>query len=660
MKYIPYREDIDALRGLAVFLVVVYHAFPKLLPGGFIGVDVFFVISGYLITSIIFFSLNNNNFSLIDFYARRIRRLFPALTTVLLVGLVFGWLVLFPEEYEQLGEHVTKSVVFLLNFQLINEINYFDVENHYKPLLNLWTLSIEEQYYLFWPLLILFFFKIKKSPNYTLVLAFIISFSINVYFVKDYSQKVYYHTLARFWQLAAGSLLAVWLMNYKVLQNSNNSKTKILIGGGGVILIAIGALWIEGQMVYPGLLAIVPVLGAAMVIISNIKLKQYFGLVKLGLISYPLYLWHWVIRFCIFSVYSDKPETFVLVLAVFLSLTFAYFTYKYIEQLRYQKSSTPYLISLLIIIGLFGFYVKEKKGLPDRSNMQSYREAIQHFERTPAKDETCLNYSRGLLGYQETFDYCRADPDIKNKSKKLIAIIGDSHAHTLFPGISKVARSKGYETILLANSSCPTLKGFEWGNNNLEIDNCKKKIEEILTIIQKELRIEKVIMTTRGPVYINGEIDGILTEGNIKKSLSLIKNQKLTYENYFYGFKNTMQVLENIPHIKKVFYKLENPELDFLPKQTISRPYDFFGISVNRDTISRKLYLQRMSLYRENIFKLSFSKLLVLDPIKALCDDDICFSKVEGKFLYADDDHFSEFGSIYIANYFQNIIFKNF
>jgi peptidoglycan/LPS O-acetylase OafA/YrhL len=660
MKYIPYREDIDALRGLAVFLVVVYHAFPKLLPGGFIGVDVFFVISGYLITSIIFFSLNNNNFSLIDFYARRIRRLFPALATVLLVVLVFGWLVLFPEEYEQLGKHVTKSVVFLLNFQLINEINYFDVENHYKPLLNLWTLSIEEQYYLFWPLLILFFFKIKKSPNYTLVLAFIISFSINVYFVKDYSQKVYYHTLARFWQLAAGSLLAVWLMNYKVLQNSNNSKTKILIGGGGVILIVIGALWINGQMIYPGLLAIVPVLGAAMVIISNIKLKQYFGFVKLGLISYPLYLWHWVIISFLYIYLGRKPETFVLVLAVFLSLTFAYFTYKYIEQFRYQKSLTPYLISLLIIIGLFGFYVKEKKGLPDRSNMQSYGEAIQHFKRTPAKDETCLNYSRGLLGDQQTFDYCRADPDIKNKAKKLIAIIGDSHAHTLFPGISKVALSKGYETILLANSSCPTLKDFEWGNNNLEINICKKKIEEILTIIQKEPRIEKVIMTTRGPVYIHGEVDGILTEENIKKNLSLIKNQKITYENYFDGFKNTMEVLENIPHIKKVFYKLENPELDFLPKETISRPYDFFGTSVNRDTISRKLYLQRMSLYRENIFKLSFSKLLVLDPIKALCDDDICFSKVEGKFLYADDDHFSEFGSIYIANYFQNIIFNDF
>jgi len=660
MKYITYREDIDALRGLAVLLVVFYHAFPELLPGGFIGVDVFFVISGYLITSIIIFSINNNDFSLKEFYARRARRLFPALVTVLLFALGFGWLVLFPEEYQQLGSHVTRSVIFLLNFRLINEINYFDVESHYKPLLNLWTLSIEEQYYLLWPLLILFFFKIKKSPNYFLVLVFIISFSINVYFAEDYSQKVYYHTLTRIWQLAAGSLLAVWLINYKFLRNTNNSIKKIFVGGGGLILIVFGALWIDGQMVYPGLLAIVPALGAAMVIISNIKLKQYFGFIQLGLISYPLYLWHWVIISFLYIYLGRKPEDFLLVLAVLLSLTFAFFTYKYVEQFRYQRSSTPYLISLLIIIGLFGFYVKEKKGLPDRSNMQNYIKEIQHLEITPTKDEICVNYTSSLLENKQTFDYCRADLDIKKKAKKLIAIIGDSHALVLFTGISKVARSKGYETILLANSSCPTLKGFEWGRNNLEIDACKKKIDEILTIIQKEPRIEKVIMATRGPAYINGEIDGVFTEENIRKSLSLVKNQKMTYESYFDGFKNTMQVLENIPHIKKVFYKLENPELDFLPKETISRPYDFFGISINRDTISRKLYLQRMSLYRENIFKLSFSKLSLLDPLEALCNDDICYSKVESQFLYADDDHFSEFGSIYIANYFQNIIFNDF
>ena len=660
MKYITYREDIDALRGLAVLLVVVYHAFPELVPGGFIGVDVFFVISGYLITSIISISIKNNDFSLKEFYARRIRRLFPALITVLLVVLGFGWLVLYPEEYQQLGAHVTKSVIFLLNFQLINEINYFDVESHYKPLLNLWTLSIEEQYYIFWPLIILFFFKIKKNPGYILFLIFIISFSINVYFAKDYSQKVYYHTLTRFWQLAAGSLLALWLTNHKVLQSTNSSKIKILVGWGGVTLIAIGALWINGQMVYPGLLAIVPVLGAAMVIISNIKLKQYFGLVKLGLISYPLYLWHWVIISFLYIYLSRKPETFVLILAVLLSLTFAYLTHKYIEQFRYQKSSTSYLILILIIVGLFGFYLKKKGGLPDRSNMQSYIEKLQHLKREPAKDETCVNYSRSMLDSEQTFHYCRADLDIKNKAKKLIAIIGDSHAHVLFTGISKVARSKGYETILLANSSCPTLKGFEWGDNNLLIETCKQSIKEILTIIQKEPRIEKVIMATRGPVYIHGEIKGNFTEENITKSLSLVKNQKLTYENYFYGFKNTMQVLENTPNIKKVFYKLENPEFDFSPKETISRPYDFFGISMKRDTISRKLYLQRMSLYRENIFKLSFLKLLVLDPIEALCDDDICYSKVEDQFLYTDRDHFSEFGSIYFANYFQNIIFNDF
>ena len=155
MKNIPYRKDIDSLRGLSVLLVLFYHAFPEIIPGGFIGVDIFFVISGYLISSIILLSINNNDFLLIEFYARRIRRLFPALITVLLFSLVIGWLILYPEEYEQLGQHVSKSVIFLLNFELINEVGYFDVESHYKPLLNLWTLSVEEQYYLIWPLIML-------------------------------------------------------------------------------------------------------------------------------------------------------------------------------------------------------------------------------------------------------------------------------------------------------------------------------------------------------------------------------------------------------------------------------------------------------------------------------------------------------------------------
>lgn len=653
MQHIKYREDIDALRGLAVLLVVIYHAFPEILPGGFIGVDVFFVISGYLITSIMLLSINRGDFSLKEFYARRIRRLFPALITVLLFVLGLGWLVLFPEEYQQLGTHVAKSVIFILNFELINEVGYFDVESHYKPLLHLWTLSVEEQYYLLWPLIILLFLKINKHPGYLLSFLFIASLSANLYFSQGYTQETYYHTLTRFWQLAAGSLLAVWLINHQ--SNLINYFGGKLTMWGGAILISLSAVFIDSQMIYPGYLAILPVVGAVMIIVANSRLKQYAGLVKLGLISYPLYLWHWVILSFLYIYLGRKPETLALVLAVILSLIFAYLTYKYIEQLRYQKSVTPYLITVLVIIGLTGFYVEHKKGLPDRQSMDNFTEANAQFKRTPAKDDLCVGYANEVLEQQQVFDYCRASSLEKSK---LIAIIGDSHAHVLFPGISSLANSHEYGTILLANSSCPTLQGFEWGRNSKEVEACKVKIEQILTIIEKDPRVKKVIMATRGPVYIHGEVEGIFTKESVDNSLALVKDPKQTYDAYFEGFKNTLLRLEKTSHVKDVFYKLENPELDFLPKEVIPRPYDYFNISTNRSFIDKSLYLKRMSIYRDYASLLKPPKLTILDPVEALCNVHSCSSTIDGKFLYADDDHLSVFGSNYIATYFKQVVFE--
>ncbi|QBZ83718.1 O-acetyltransferase OatA [Hydrogenovibrio crunogenus] len=648
MQHVKYREDIDALRGLAVLLVVIYHAFPNLLPGGFIGVDVFFVISGYLITSIMMLSIQRNEFSLRDFYARRIRRLFPALITVLLFVLSLGWLVLFPEEYEQLGNHVAKSVIFVLNFELINEVGYFDVESHYKPLLHLWTLSVEEQYYLLWPLIVLLFLKFNKHPFFLLAFIFISSLVANLYFSSGYTQETYYHTLTRFWQLAAGSLLAVALLNKKV-----NSNKLLLIGGA--LVIAFSAMFINSNMAYPGYWAILPVLGASLIIVANARLPYYFGLVKLGLISYPLYLWHWVLISFLYIYLGRQPENLVLFVAILVALLLSYLTYKYIERLRYKKQSVPYLILGLIIVGLMGFYVQHKKGIPERAGVQSFVDANEQFKRTTAKDDDCVNYSNRALGSAQIFNYCRSSEIEKNK---LVAIIGDSHAHVLFPGIAKVAHDHGYGTLLLANSSCPTLQGFKWGRNPKEVESCEIKIEQISTILEKDQKIEKVIVATRGPVYINGEVDGVFTPETVKKSLSIVKDDKHTYKTYFDGFNKTLMQLENISHINEVFYMLENPELDFLPKEVIPRPYDFFEISRNRSFMDKKLYLQRMSIYRSYATHLNFSKLSILDPIDVLCDDKNCYSNKNGQFLYADDDHFSVYGSELIAWFFENQIFK--
>ena len=649
MQHIPYRKDIDALRGIAVLFVVIYHAFPNILPGGFIGVDIFFVISGFLITSIILDSISRGEFSIRDFYSRRIRRLFPALLLVLSFVVIIGWFILFPEEYQQLGKHISKSVIFWLNFELIDEVGYFDVESHYKPLLHLWSLSVEEQYYLLWPLILVFI--PNRHSIYLISIFLVLSLTASIYFSKDYPNESFFHTLTRFWQLASGSLLAILMLNKKL--SCSGSKAYIYMVTG-ITTIFLGGVLINNNSIYPGFLAIVPVLGALLIITANVQLKHYFGLVKLGLISYPLYLWHWVFISFAYIYLGRKPDDSMLFSIVLLSIVFSYLTYKYVEVLRYKKRSTLYLLAGFVIIGLVGHYIKKEKGLADRSSMQNYSRELVQFEREPARDKECIEHANSILDNKRIFDYCRAD----NLNKpKLLGIIGDSHAHVLFPGISTLAEKHGYGTLLLANSSCPPLQGFMWGRNEKEITDCKVKIKQIFQILEQDSRIQKVIVTTRGPAYIHGEVEGTFTEDSVERSLATKIESKASYKTYFNGFSASMQKLESLKHVKKVLYMLENPELDFLAKEVIPRPYDYFDISVNRDYMDRDLYLKRMSIYRENLNRISYPKLIMLDPIDALCDEEKCHSQIDGKSLYADDDHFSVYGSEYIAQYFQNQIF---
>jgi len=647
MKHLKYREDIDALRGIAVALVVIYHAFPYLIPGGFIGVDIFFVISGYLITSIMLLSIRNNEFSLATFYARRIRRLFPALLTVLTFTLLVGWLILFPDEYKQLGEHVSKSVIFWLNFTLIDEVGYFDIESHYKPLLHLWTLSVEEQYYLIWPLLLLVFLKFSKYPVYLFGLVTVASLFANLYFASDYTQETYYHTFTRFWQLSAGSLLAVILSNTEPKQN----RPMFIFG---VIIIVLSASIINSEVVYPSYWAILPVLGAVMVILANTQLPTYMGFSKLGLISYPLYLWHWVLISFVYIYLGRQPSTFTLMVAILMSFLLSYLTCRYIERLRYKKKSTPYLIISLVLVGVVGLYIKTQSGMPERNHISYFVDSSIQFKRLPAKDDTCLEYSEQWLKGKPLFNYCRSQNINRDR---LIAIVGDSHSHVLFPGIANLADKSGYGTILLANSSCPPFKGFMWGSNSKEIAECQIKTDQILKILEFDERIARVIIATRGPVYIHGEVKGKFTESSVEESMSTLKNNDLTYKSYFEGMAVTIKKIEAIPHINAMFYLLENPELDFLPKDVIHRPFDYMAVSTNRNYVQRDLYLKRMSVYRNNLEKIKSSKLTYLDPMDVLCDKKKCYSNIEDKFLYADDDHFSVFGSYFIMKYFKEAIF---
>ena len=659
-----YRKDIDALRGIAVSLVVIYHAFPKSLTGGFIGVDVFFVISGYLITSIIAKQIHNHNFSFVDFYMRRIRRIFPSLIVVILSALIIGWLILFPNELKQLGDHVFNSTFFLQNYNLINEMGYFDVSSHYKPLLHLWTLSIEEQYYLFWPVILVVVFKLSVNPKNIIIIIIGVSFFFNIYLVEDYKHEVFFHSLTRFWELGAGSLLAI-----VSLENNNKysliaRRSMFVIGITGILL---SSILIKSDVLYPSWIALFPILGSMLVIYANIQLKRFGGLVQIGLISYPLYLWHWVFISYAYIYLGKTPELPLMLIIILISVILSFLTYKYVEKIRYSKSNASVLGLLLIAMttGVIGLIVEGKNGLENRRHLSYLEKYSIEFKRTPAIDGDCDSYVTSVLNEKRYFDYCRFSNTQKNK--KMVAIIGDSHAHVLFPGISKEANKQGYGTVLLANSSCPPLIGFKWGKNMKDISMCQSKIQQILKILSLDKRINKVIFSTRGPVYIHGEVDGVFTTESVSKSLnskisSTYTNPiEMSYKRYFNGFDKTLNVISRIKHIENTYYFLENPELDFLPKEVIPRPFDYFGVSIQDSTMDYSLYKLRMKEYQRLTYKKSsnYNSVSVIDVSPYLCDKKRCYSYKSGNFLYADDDHFSIFGSYYIADSTKDIIFSN-
>lgn len=648
---IKYRPNIDALRGLSVILVVLFHAFPQIVPGGFVGVDVFFVISGFLITSIICRSVKSETFSFVGFYSKRIKRLFPALALVLLSSLVIGWFLLFPDELEQLGYHAFKGSIYLLNFTLIDEVGYFDVDSQYKPLLHLWSLSVEEQFYVFWPLILFYFLRPTFNVAYFLIVIFFISYSISVFALN--SDSAYYHTLSRVWQLAVGAILATNIL-------SSNTSFRWLGFFVGIFFILAYAFSVDHDTENKLAFSVFPVLGAALIISANIKINNWFGFRWLGVISYPLYLWHWMLLSMLAIYVGGQPSITQTTVIVFVSFLLAYLTYRYIEPIRYRSGLTVFLLAIFLLsLGGLGYAIHSSNGLPNRGHLSYLKKHQVQFKRTKHVDETCHKYAKKWLDKRD-FYYCRSS--FLESEKGLVALIGDSHARAFFPGLAKVARENGMGVLLLANSSCPALIGFPWGKNESRRENCQEKISQIYDVLEKDAKIKKVIIATRGPVYIHGEVQGEINVSNVKSSLASqnAKNPLGSYVALKESLSNSFQFLNTLHHIEEKWYMLENPELDFLPKDVIERPFDILDISGGDDKVSRLAYLLRMEKYRTLVYEASVQLAVkVLDPTPALCGKMECVARKNTTFLYADDDHFSVAGSVYMASFFSRDIFNN-
>lgn len=654
---LKYNSSIDGLRGISISLVLLFHIWPKYFSFGYVGVDIFFVLSGYLITQIIYTKLELNTFSLKEFYRNRIRRIFPALIVVLTATLLIGYLFMFPSELEQLGRHVKSSAFFYENFRLIGEVGYWDESATLKPLLHFWSLAIEEQFYIFWPLILIFLHKIRLNIVLTLSILFLILFSIPIIFEID----KFYHTLSRAWELALGGLVFMISYKYKNIFDMLN-KYKFLIYLGFFISIAIS----YNNISFSTYKTFIIVFFSALLILnlSLEKSKTIFSnsiLVFIGLISFPLYLWHYVI-ISYTHIFGFEINVNIGLLLMFISIFLSYLTYRYIEIYARAISSYKFAFVLFIIVlalGILGNFISKKDGLPNRVNLKSNEIFEKQFIRTPAQNDLGISLLTTVLGYKPTNDYIKSTSDDINK--KYILVIGDSHAHTSYHGFEIESKKYGFETILLANSSCPPYLSGAMGKNIQDLKECEKKIDIAYKIIGSSLNIEKVIFTSRmGYMYDVGF--GIVDDGGKPWNYhydSFFKNisQYNQKEEFFQVVEKTFSFFDNNKKIN-FYYLMENPELGFSPRNCVERPFGLFEVNCK---LPLNDYINRSKEYREFIYELSkkYKSINILDPKDMYCDDKYCYAIKDGKMLYADDDHHSLDGSLEQAQYFNKLIFSN-
>ncbi|MDO5895132.1 acyltransferase family protein [Agrobacterium sp. Azo12] len=475
MQIMKYRADIDGLRAVAVSSVVLYHSFPSVLPGGFSGVDIFFVISGFLISSTIFAAIDNREFSLLDFYIRRVRRIFPALFVVLLFAMAVGWALLSPSDYERLGRHVGAGAIFISNYALWSESGYFDASGQLKPLLHLWSLAIEEQFYLLFPLLVIVLSKLKFNRLSVVGTIALLSFSLNIIHYQDEPARAFYSPQTRIWEILIGSILAHATLTKPLYMNDGVRSGLSIVG---VALIAFAMVSLSSSAPFPGWWALAPTLGTALVISAgpNAQLNRQVlsnpVLVWIGKISFPLYLWHWPLLAYARIYFSDEPPAIWRASAVVISVILAWLTLLYIEApLRFGRFKTWKASGLavsILLLGGIGLASPPIKVKIEVSNEKALFDA--HFENAPptlnyvVKSGVYAQY-RNDCNFYDMEQYRAGRPtnipvssispsctDPGNKEKSLF-LWGDSHVQQLYFGLTKTMPNE-WNTLIVASSGC--------------------------------------------------------------------------------------------------------------------------------------------------------------------------------------------------------------
>lgn len=618
-----YRPDIDGLRAIAVLLVVGFHAFG--IQAGFIGVDIFFVISGYLISSILFGDLLKNQLSIADFYRRRIKRIFPALLTVLLFCFLLGWFTLLAEEFAVLNKHIAAGLAFVSNLVLLGESGYFDAASHSKILLHLWSLGIEEQFYIFWPLLLLFFWHTSSTKNIQkigILLLFLlcISFALNILFISSYPSATFYLPITRVWELLIGAALAfrsVVQGRSLIIWDMPNISAWL-----GFALLIVANIFINDRSPFPGWWALLPTLSAALLISAgpfawfNQKVLGSRFLVWFGLISYPLYLWHWpLLTFARILDGGRQPSSAIRICMVLLAILLAWLTYRFIEKpIRFNKNSffTPIrLVFLGIGFLCFSSYIYLSDGLPNRAAAQ-----LKVVNAGDIGHDEFRSYLHAQPNYCE---YKDATPNKCNQQfmdyKRIVAVVGDSHAEHILLGLTEDMPDTGF-MLFDTNQTLPFVSSA-LSNHFFDVIDDNSKIDSVILVAYWQLRKQ------------------LISPGS----------------SYLQEIRHTAKKL--ITHRKQVFLIDGIPNFSFLPTKC---KYDWPFLRVQQCTETKLFAKQHSQYFPDFVEATKTSPVRLIELSQLFCEGDTCTMAKDGLLFFRDDNHLNMNGSRYISKNIINAI----
>ena len=596
-----FRKDINGIRAIAVIAVMLFHFNEDWLPGGFAGVDVFFVISGFLMTGIIFRGLENDNFSILQFYIARANRIVPALAFLCLVLIIWGSIYLEPLDYRVLGKHVGSSISFLSNIVYWSEDGYFDVSSHEKWLLHTWSLSVEWQFYIAYPLILLVSKKFLSISGLKLMVltGSILGFILCIIITKEWPSTPYYFLTARAWEMMIGGVCFLYPFNY----SEKTKRLKNLIEWIGLSLIFISYFFIDKEANWPGYWTLLPVLGTSLIILAQrensfITCNPLFQ--KIGTWSYSIYLWHWPIVVGIYFYSLNYIFTYV---GILISILLGALSYKYIEKLSFKSNFnllSSYLsckpLYMIFCLGVIGSIIFSTNGLNFRSTDER-----QLLNNNALKAISDWSYPEPNLRIgNHTFRF------IPGKSDKNILFIGASHIEQTFPYVS-IADSE-YNIYYLTQGGCFLVPSYR---PNLDCSNIKN-YEDIL----HKINFDKIVTS----LFV---LDAYLPQ---KKTLRKEHIDLRVFEFNEFLFSVTRKA-------RKVFLILGEPKGDeFNPTLSVRNNLDSF-ISIEKAKNNYATHYEAL----QHIIKAD--NIIIIDPIKYLCDD-VCMTRDENfNFFYKDANH---------------------